>query len=376
MPGTAGQSDTAKEPTVKRRRMISRIKENAISLHKYCGGRKWQAYNFPLSGSPFALGDQLFRFRNCLSGSDNFSVQSSKDLGETWEEYSLLSCPTFNFQIVSVHLKSGTIVYFIGGMREVVNARGIIVHTRVPDVWVSRDMLKTCELVTDKAAFGRPEYFLCTASDDGTLYLRITAMPIRLRATWMSNDNGVSWTKPQRNADVANCYEHMDALAHHRGRLHAITVDAWKGSFLRDVLAFSEDNGASWQRGSGSFVPRLLLKDTLGDRLIAFSSTACFELVGDATCWRRVKDNWRDVIWSSVDGEKRPFFTFNQPWLFTNGVILMSSRVRQNVINFIISYPDKERANRDKLTLAMYLGRHGIDSALFQSQIAPFLFPY
>ena len=64
---------------------------------------------------------------------------------------------------------------------------------------------------------------------------------------------------------------------------------------------------------------------------------------------------------------------------FSDGVILLtaSASLGYSTGKFnVISYPERGLAFHHKTLLAMYLARFRIDSALFASNIAPFLFPY
>ena len=62
---------------------------------------------------------------------------------------------------------------------------------------------------------------------------------------------------------------------------------------------------------------------------------------------------------------------------FPSGDILIENKTGDSRMGPVaLSRAPRERVAHDKWLVAMYLGRFGIDGALFSTKISPFLFPY
>ena len=163
------QFDQEAEPPVKRKRYCHRrhrispeisfrasdiaqeiSPEEPFSVHRYCAGRNWRALHEYDLGHILAIGETLYRFDSCVhEPNESRVILASDDYGKTWESYSMLPYPMEDFGVLPVTTCGKVVVYLMGGRRAI--SRRVQITA---DVWISNDLLKTFELVTDKAEFG------------------------------------------------------------------------------------------------------------------------------------------------------------------------------------------------------------------------------
>ena len=143
---------------------------DALTLHHYCAGSAWKTWQeYEYNGSHVAIGDQLFRIigsRNWIDYAKVYKsyilIEASDDNAQTWYEYSRFDCELRQFRALPVHQKSDTLVYLIGQAGS---------RSPTGQVWVSKDLLKTIELVNENTGFAIPEQFDFTAGLDNVLIL-------------------------------------------------------------------------------------------------------------------------------------------------------------------------------------------------------------
>ena len=365
--------ESVPEPLSKRQKTKADGEDEAITLHHYCAGQFWQRrINSSSRAFSVVLGDQLFRFfeesvsvgtRRVYRGF--IMTQVSDDYGETWHAYSRFKCALRNFRAVTVAQGSTYLVYLIGHTNP---------RVRYVQVWVSKDLLKTIELVNANTGFKMPSYFRCLTAYGNLIIVRYRWGMYYEKGTWISPDMGLSWKKNVRKG--IEKYKEISKISYitiHRDRLYA--------SHYYDTeftLVCSTDRGLTWQTEPCGFAPRVLIGDSRGDRLLCFTDQRIYQLVGDSKTWELLQSEWyvniRQYDFSSFD----PSATA-KPQLLRNGALLFpvtKSSASNKCVGALISYPDHGRARNDKTRLAIYLGRRGIDNGLFVDHLAPFLFPF
>ena len=388
-------------------------REGAISLENYCAGQQWYGTGVKPIHHPLAVGRTLLSLPRVTPRNGLHIIKASTDNGTTWAQYSF-KCPLVIFKVLPVYARTGHLFYLIGGKRVISQERGNWVDPavdssdsgmdsqsdtssdersvtdaesdyigaveynnveRTSEVWVSKDMFETCELVTDKAAFGPHEILNFTARDDGTLYVYLSRKCGAERGTWMSTDAGKSW---RRSEDLG--YFDCPSLVKHslvcfRDKLYAISETSPEFAPSEINLVFSSNHGCNWAIEPTSFTPLTLFHDRFGDRLICFTASQFYQLLGDATAWTLMRSDWFEEV-VSLGVDPRYQMRLNRPTVLHNGVMLLGTDP-DTYGNFSIrSFPSKQRAVRDKLLLATYLRRRGIQGGLFKAMIAPFLFPF
>ena len=208
-----------KKPEVRVKRVKGAKREDAasISLQHYCAGLEWEVFIDSNSMHSIAIGNQLFRFIYRYPPGDTLIIQSSTDYGATWSDYSVIVPRLRYFTVVPVVRGNQTLVYVIGRRLLFIPGGQAQVST-LSDVWVSRDVLKTFELVTDKAEFGAHEIYHCVADENGKLYLQVSDYPADSSDIWISEDQGYSW-KNQRVSATSHSWE-PSLRCYHKGKLY------------------------------------------------------------------------------------------------------------------------------------------------------------
>ena len=349
------------EPPGKRRKLLMKVPDDSISLTHYCSGRRWHVAHDKSRNSVVAIENKLFALPEYWADDDVGEISASDDFGESWHAYSRLPLRMNLDHISPVYAKSGTIVYLFMFERELV---GQTYENSKCQVWLSKDLLRTFQLVCANPEFGDPGDFHCFPRDDGAFCVHVFAEH-EWHSAWISRDMGVSWQleSPVRMEAHREAY---NSLTYHMGRLYGLGYRA---------LLYSDDGGNRWAAAELPFIPKLLVKDYRVDRIICFSSSECFELIGDATQWKRVDSDWKEVMATMKPGRRqRP--VLSDVLLMRDGVMILSAYLNTSRVVNVVSYPESERAQRDKNRLAYYLSAKGIYSPLFQAHIAPFLFPY
>ena len=364
-------------PDPRRRRLDSYMHltrdPDAITLHHYCAGFAWETWQeYTPKGSPVAVGDQVFRFMDSYDYnkySDVFKyyilVEASDDYAKTWYEYSRFDCELRQFRVLPIHQKSKTIVYFIGQASS---------HSETGQVWVSKDLLKTIELVNENTGFAIPEQFDFTAGLDNVFILFLGVEFQLIENTWISHDLGQSWeSNAQNGIETYKGIRRLNMITVHRDRMYAQHVKSQV-----PTLVFSTDRGLTWKPEPCNFAPCLLIADNRGDRLLCFMNSGIYQLVGDSVQWEMLPCQWQTHL-ECIRLELFPVWSRYNSLLFGNCVILVPVTNRATGYSnqqYLISHPDHGKARKDKTRLAINLARRGIDSALFVAHLAPFLFPY
>ena len=358
------------QPIAKRRKLSQNA--DRISIPLYGAGRIWKdAFAEELRGNLIAIGQRMFRFSGRFDRDEpdlSDLIEASDDKGKTWYEYSKITFDKHHFTVLPVYSKQATLVYFIGWRELFVDGS----WQESYEVWVSKDELLTFELVCNDAGFNHIlSCFACEA--EGVLYYYQHGYDARYCRLWKSKDMGKTWTTSWDNQGYDSKKPILISMASQRGLLFGITCKRFPSVSYH--LLSSEDGGDNWKKADCRVEPRLLLQDPIFDRLLCFSATDCFELRGDSKEWLKSNAFWRNQLYGFDDvaiKTVRP----EKGCIFGDGSILIAAVSRNYVSGYALSCPDNERASRHKIMLAMYLGRRGIDSALFRDAIAPFLFPY
>ena len=342
--------------------------EYTISVRNYYACRNWKNYKVREWATTVAIEGRLYNPVSCGVSSE---INVSDDYGKTWSEYSKLPYPLRLLQIVPVYTNGKTVVFLFGSRRGLKKGTETWLSDSDDDnwiwqteIWKSEDSLKTVTLGNGKPEFGDPERILCAASDSGVLYVYVTSSSRHLRGLWTSQDSGLHWERRVKTWPSADPYTNQalkpGELDWHSGRLYSIGYK----QFTHPTVLFSSDGGNTWEKDTIHCESKLILvKDVMYDRLLCFTSYACYVLTSRSVLWERVDA----ALLTSV-----PTTAF-----VVNGVVVLFGQCRfgSGYIS-VISYPEKALASRHKNLLLMVLARGGVDAALFHSCIAPFLFPY
>ena len=366
--------DQDAEPPVKRKR---KSPEEPFSVHRYCAGRNWHALHENDLGHILAIGKRLYRFDSYVyEPNESRVILASDDYGKTWESYSMLPYPMEDFGVLPVTTCGKVVVYLMGGRRAI--SRRVQITA---DVWISNDLLKTFELVTDKAEFGPRVKPQCFARSDGTLLVHNgwireseNVYPID---NWISKDGGRSWALTDRNWWYSKHPDSFPTIQRPLRRFMAFdnAIYALTERYDKQTLCHTVDRETAWREvPHESFIPQTVVADKLSDRLIAFSTTNCYYMGRGTEKWIKLGNDWRTKMLTFIPtGNKK--FRGHAAHCFSDGVILLtaSASIDYSTGTFnVISYPERGLALHHKTLLAMYLARFRIDSALF----ARFLFPY
>ena len=345
---------------------------NAITLHHYSAGFAWKTWQeYTPKGSPVAIGDQMFHIIESPPGTEyasvkpNILIEASDDYGKTWYEYSRFDCELSQFRALAIHQKSATLVYLVGSASR---------HSQTGQVWVSKDLLETIELVNENTGFNVTFSYGFTAVFDNVLRWILGTRFDAIEDTWISHDLGQSWeSNAQNGIETYKGIRRLNMITVHRDQMYAQRVQSHV-----PTLICSTDSGLTWKPEPFNLAPCLLIADNRGDRVLCFMNSGIYQLVGDSVHWEILPCQWQTNLECSRLELYSVWSNYN-PFLLRNGVILIPVTNRATGYSnqlYLISRPDHGKARKDKTLLAMYLARGGIDSALFLAHLAPFLFPY
>ena len=349
------------EPAVKRRKRLMKVHGDSISLTHYCSGRHWHGVHENRSRTTWAIENRLYFIAGERSETKLGEIEVSDDFGKTWHEYSRLPLSMEVSAVLPVYAKSGTIVCLFLNEYKPEDPFWL----KQIQVWVSRDLLRTFHLVCANPEFGAVRGLYCFPNEDGALCAHVFSWTSEMQYAWLSRDMGVTWQL--ESPEPMESYPGItNSLVYHRGRLYRLG---------HRKLIYSDNGGKSWATAELPFIPLLMIKDYWLDRIVCFSPSDCFELMGEATNWRRVAGDWKKVIVSMIAGGAKRIM-LAEAMVMRDGAMLLTAYLNTSRVLNVVSYPESERAQRDKNRLAFYLSAKGIYSPLFQAHIAPFLFPY
>lgn len=351
-----------------------RLSNRPIRLEHYRGGRVWEPFYVPDLRHGLAIGNTFFRIINgrCENHRRMQTIQASEDFGKTWHAYSKLPKPFKLSSVFPVFSGDQTLVYLIGCDRKETNRSEDSFDDGNDDkayseskmeIWVSMDLMETFQLVNDDNNFRYLQRPAFAGDDRGILYMVLAFS----HTIWKSADMGRSWHQTVADKIESRYFFFGSCITAYKDRLFAI-------AYIKQDrhLVYSIDGGETWYRENISR-PSLLLRDYVGDRLLCFSATRSFQLLGRSQKWKRLDANFNAAM-LEAEMDSREVKKPNMGFVLKNGVIILRIKSLENICATLISYPNKTRAAMDKLLLIMYLRRKGIGSDLFQYGIAPFLF--
>ena len=319
------------------------------------------------------IGETLFRFERESDGNRTV-ICASKNYGVKWYVHSEVPHNILRFETLTVNTKSGVHVYLFGFCRY--NAPNN--YHYIAEVWVSTDLMKTFELVTEDTAFRSFELTASCVRSDGSFLIIGCSDLVECR--WTSDDCGKTWQNLYRH-DFPDLRELIleriirGSIVSYDNRLFAVKATYSGGA---GKLIISENGGLTWTLADVPFLAQAIVKDPRFNRLICFSYNESYELCSGGTAFKRMDLKWEcDEPDSFLD--KVFVYTLIDPFMFASGSICLQvihvARGFCSVTRILVSRPLRD-VLEDKMILAMLFARFGIHAALFTTFIAPFIFPF
>ena len=239
---------------------------------------------------------------------------ASIDYGFTWSEYSELPC-WLPDTLVTTHRGPTTIVYLIEGG-----------DSNDGKVWVSKNSLKTFELVTETAPFGSGGDISAVAISDSILHVYCTTED--QYETWTTRDSGKSWIKEEVPSIMLSCVVPFD------DSIYAIAVKHKFSKWTDSPLVCSQDGGITWKAEWAPFAKfaKALVWDQPSSKLICFTDCRSFERSGGDRSWYMGRESWEESPDSWISAmpcsppASRDDLKITAHW-FCNGVIRITVEV-------------------------------------------------
>ena len=365
------------EPLIKRRKqflkglfkmqMSQQHKKARFTLSNYYAGHHWKSLEIDDDDDAprVAIGNKLYRSPNRMQWTGPNLIQVSDDYGISWRTHLELESSIIQFEVLPAQSADTPVVYCIAVKR--------VGEDHFSELWVTRDSMRTFQIVNSRTEFGTRWNATFLAIDERALLIsggrsHLDGSEEWVQDTWISADGGYSWTEIVPHCPGTRAIEFVrNAMICHKTKLYAV-LHAILISKL--ILAFSTDGGETWQKIPCPLEPRALIKQS--DRILCFSDGEYVQLpedpeLADISSLERHKTT--TVIRS---GQRLKSLTIH---CFSSGDMLLDAFTHSHGLASAISHPDRALYASHRLLLKLVLGRCGIDTALFDVNISPFLFP-
>ena len=349
--------------------------DEPLSLRTYGAGKKCEWHKSQRKGEMLSVGEMLYSFERVSE--DRMKIEASEDNGLTWNDHSALPRNISGFITLTVNTKSGIHIYVLCCSKY--SATSAEQRENIAEVWLSKDGLKTFELVRENAEFIGNEVTTTCVRSDGSFYIFVIPVRGEPSSSWTSRDRGKTWQKLFRYDSQYNFVAPRTLggqIVSFGYLLFALSeMEHNEDGDMQEPfeLLTSADGGKIWKLVKVPFAPLGLVSDPNCHRLLCFSSKETYELCSGASEWKKMDRSWRSGIPANLNYESLNPVLF-QTFPFASGTIML--RVIEQWVGTVIPRPGWDAVKRDKLTLAMTLAMFGIPSAVFTSFIAPFIFPF
>ena len=181
---------------------------------------------------PLVIGDTLYQVRE--------RIYKSIDYGKVWSDYAELPSGLKDIRMLAVEKGQETLVYLFG-------VRNTRENGSRSEVWVSKDMMKTFELVNPNAAYGFRRLNAAVARPDGSLYIHGGRKNNKAQVfeSWVS-ENGQQWERVLTMTDIDDkpVPASLNGLVAVGSDIYAVAIDESNLTMLG--LYKSVDSGESW----------------------------------------------------------------------------------------------------------------------------------
>ena len=368
------------EPLIKRRKqflkglfemqMAQEHKEARFTLSNYYAGHHWKSLEIDDDdGAPrVAVGNKLYRSPNGIKWTGSQVIQVSDDYGISWRTHLELESSIIRFEVLPAQSADAPVVYCIAVKR--------VGEDHFSELWVTRDSMRTFQIVNSRTEFGTRWNATFFAIDERALLISGGRSYLDhgseewVDDTWISADGGYSWTEidPKCPGTVGISFV-RNSLISHKSKLYAL-VKQW--FVWKLILAYSTDGGKNWQKMPCPFEPWALLKESLSERILCFADGEYVQLpedpeLADISTLDRQTSTAVTCSWKELESLR--------VHCFRNGDMLLDAFTHSDRLTSAISHPDRALYASHRMFLKLVLGECGIDTALFDLNISPFLFP-
>ena len=288
----------------------ARVSHYPTSLAEHPLQRCWENLDpsFKLSQT-IAVGDTLFIV-------DGNMIQASTDFGKTWFDYSMLPIEFDKFDILPVQCKSEFLILLNLSSR-FFEFNDSLDSRAVAEIWLSRDFMKTFELVTDNAEFGPRRHVSCLARSDGSILLNGGTIDdvFQLSDTWISRDGCKTWEKLSDRSEWT-----LRSVVCNGNTLYAIGLHYDEPA----RLVLSIKGGETWKECDAlKCVPEALINHECLRELICFTSTECMTLQPGSLYWTPVRIPWQEPSMSIRPKQFKAVLNYTAR-VFAYGVIVVN----------------------------------------------------